>query len=52
MYLDKKTAELLSIVDDYERRRIPFTNMMIQERLFVVLKSSKQHVEKYSIHRG
>lgn len=45
MYLDKKTAELLSIVDDYERRRIPFTNMMIQERLFVVLKSST--VEKY-----
>lgn len=33
MYLDKKTAELLSIVDDYERRRISFTNAMVQERL-------------------
>lgn len=47
IYLDKKATEIRDIIDDFERRKIPFTNSMVKERLFVTINAST--VEKYLI---
>lgn len=43
--LDNRTIELRQIIEDFERRKIPFTNTMLKERLFV--KASAFSVESY-----
>lgn len=41
IYLDRKAIELRDIIDDFERRKVPFTNEMIIEKLFTKVSSSK-----------
>lgn len=45
IYLDRKSIELRDVIDDFERRKVPFTNEMIIERLFTKVINSK--VESY-----
>lgn len=45
IYIDRKAIELRDIIDDYEKRKVPFTNEMIIERLFTRAISS--NVENY-----
>lgn len=33
IYLDNKTTEIRNIISDFERRKVPFTNEMIREKL-------------------
>lgn len=52
VYLDNKTTEIRDIISDFERRKVPFTNEMIREKLFVSITSSsifdylKAHINK------
>ena len=57
-FLDKKAVQILDIVSDYERRKIPFTNTMIKEQLFVTVNTTNvesfllSHIEELkSSHR-
>lgn len=43
--LDSRVNELRQIIEDFERRKIPFTNNMIKERLFVTANAAA--VETY-----
>lgn len=45
LFLDNKSNEIREVIDDFERRKVPFTNEMIIERLFVTAKAS--YTEKY-----
>lgn len=52
IFLDRKAIELRDIVDDFDRRKVPFTNEMIIDKLFTKVSSSKAetfllaHIEK------
>ncbi|MDR2948537.1 MAG: site-specific integrase [Prevotella sp.] len=48
IYLDNKIVEIRNIVTDFEKRRVPFTNEMIKEKLFLNVKSKT--VEEYLIN--
>ncbi|MDL2208906.1 site-specific integrase [Parabacteroides sp. OttesenSCG-928-J18] len=47
LYLDRKSNELNDIIDDFERRKVPYTANMVKERLFTVISSAS--VEKYLV---
>lgn len=40
IYIDNKAAEIRDIISDFERRKVPFTNEMIREKLFLSITSS------------
>ena len=52
IYLERKTIELRDIIDDFDRRKVPFTNEMIIDKLFTTISSSKtesyllEHIKK------
>lgn len=52
LFLDNKSKEIREAIEDFERRKVPFTNEMVIERLFVTAKASYAetyllcHIEK------
>lgn len=49
-YLNMLATKLEEIISDFNKRKIPFTNIMLIEHLFVVEKTTKTKTVYFTIH--